>query len=313
MGIKHRTLTEFATLFAGREEAYFMSTGKNGVAMYEPVTLRTFSRHLSGDLQMGTYPVLDNCKCKWGCIDIDEDNMELAKDVQTAWIYKGIPAWIERSRSKGYHVWTFSKEWINAEIMRCAGLFVAQIIKWHDNIDLKEVNPKNTNPNKTGKKLINTVRLPYPATASNGRMTIVDPYSLQDISLSDFCREAISTASSTESLEDIAYLYKSWRQEQSANQRYVGLTSEIDTNTITHRGIGTSRQQAAQILIGKRTALHGERDNQFYTMARFLFSQGVEYDEAARSIQRAWEEHTEDNVDFPLEVAMEKLQRVYGQ
>lgn len=310
--VKHKTLTEFATLFAGRGEAYFMSTGKNGVAIYEHVTLRTFARHLSSDLQIGTYPVLDNCKCRWGCIDIDEDNIELAQNIHTVWTYEGIPAWIERSRSKGYHIWTFSKEWIDAQVMRGAGLYVAHIAEMYCDVKLNEVNPKNTNPNKTGKKLINTVRLPYPATANNGRMTVVDPYTLQDIPLSDFCHEAYSSAVVQDEFQRVCSLFESWRKEQNSLERFKGLAQSIGYSTSKAGNYGTSRQTAVQILQGKMTAVNGERDNQFYTMARFLHGQGIEYDEAARSIQRAWEEHTEDNTDFPLEIAMEKLQRVYG-
>jgi hypothetical protein len=67
----------------------------------------------------------------------------------------GIEAWIERSRSKGYHVWVFASDWCAAEQMRRMLLGACELA----GVPSKEVNPKSIS--LTPEQLGNFVRLPY--------------------------------------------------------------------------------------------------------------------------------------------------------
>lgn len=157
MGVVDR----FANLFAGRTDAY----GSNdGGCVRLPVTRATWERHLAGVEPIGIYPLVNGwdadgrfgvqAEVKWGCSDIDVDDLTAATNLHRALKVLGLTSWVERSRSKGYHVWVFADEWVPAQDMRNALLLAHQLIE----LPPKEVNPKQTG----GVELGNYVRLPYP-------------------------------------------------------------------------------------------------------------------------------------------------------
>lgn len=156
---------QFAELFAGRTDAY----GSNaGGCVRQPVTRSTWERHLSGEEPIGIYPLItglllsvehrvygmDGNYVRWGCSDIDVEDLTAAVNLHKALKVLGLTSWVERSRSKGYHVWVFASEWVPAQDMRHALLLAHQLIELHP----KEVNPKQVG----GVELGNYVRLPYP-------------------------------------------------------------------------------------------------------------------------------------------------------
>lgn len=131
--------------------------------------------HLLGKAGIGVYPYNHHAAAvRWGCVDFDEgdtaswDYATRLRDVLRA---LSIDAWIERSRSKGYHVWVFAKEWTPAAWMRQALIAACDI----GSIPHKEVNPKSETLDDD--QLGNFVRLPYKGTFGGeptDRQTIVD-------------------------------------------------------------------------------------------------------------------------------------------
>ena len=147
-------LEDFVQLFRGRGDAY---GGWEGVCIRKPLTIDTFERHLDGSELFGVYPLVpyeEAWGCVWGCSDIDVDDLDAARNLQTAFAVKGIHAWVERTR-KGYHVWVFANSLVPATTMRRAFLAAHQAIQY----PAKEVNPKQEDP---GAGFGNYVRLPYP-------------------------------------------------------------------------------------------------------------------------------------------------------
>lgn len=304
--MKPTAAINFAALFGGRTDAYFLSLAKGGRAIWAPVTLTTFARHLEGTQEVGTYPVLDDASCRWGCIDIDMADDEakayqLATDVQSVWRFYGVTAWVERSRSKGFHVWTFSRHWVSAQVMRQAGLWVAKVA----DLDPKtEVNPKNDAPWLTSTGLVNTVRLPYSGRANPGRMVMVDDQGTA-IPLEAFISSALPLRAQRTSLLACA---RSWQQSQAAERYKAQPVSLAGTRKL--QGTATTKQEAAKIIHGTTRPAVGERDNQFYTMAKYLHGVGVPIDDALAIIEQRWSEI--DNSGFPLGVALEKVRRTYA-
>lgn len=149
---------QFATLFAGRPDAY---GGDEGRAIYQPVTVETYENHLTGIEPIGIYPIAHAADgtlwVRWGCCDIDTGDWSEAHLLATALAGMGLLPHVERSRSKGWHIWIFADQPVQAWQMRRA-LKVAYAA-----IDLpaKEANPKQESlrPNQLG----NYVRLPYKA------------------------------------------------------------------------------------------------------------------------------------------------------
>lgn len=116
--------------------------------------------HLSGLTGIGVYPVNHEHgnAVRWGCIDLDDGEVESwsnALNVRELLADLELPVWLERSRSKGYHVWLFCGDWVDARWMRRLLLGACQSV----GAPSKEVNPKaeKTNPDQLG----NFVRLPY--------------------------------------------------------------------------------------------------------------------------------------------------------
>ena len=140
----------FMSLFGGRTDAH--GTWEGG-SKKSPVSYETFARHLYGEELIGIYPLTDGSTVRWGCSDIDIDDLDSARNLQVAFGMKSIPSFVEKT-VRGFHVWVFANDWIPAPIMRRAFLSAHEVI----GLPPKEVNPKQEEANGLG----NYVRLPYP-------------------------------------------------------------------------------------------------------------------------------------------------------
>lgn len=275
------------------------------MAVWAPVTLPLFAKHLAGDIEIGTYPVTDSAHCRWGCIDIDtgqdDEAWELACDVRKAWAFFGVTAWVERSRSKGFHIWVFSQTWISASVMRDAGRYIASVVE----LDPKtEVNPKNEAPWLTKTGLVNTVRTPYSGQAKPGRMVMVDEGGC-DLSVDAFTDAACSSRTNPSVLRGLA---ESMRLADKIKRQKLEASSCAGAGYRPGRSV--QYQEAAQILNKQRPAVAGQRDQQFFTMANLLHGTGTSYELACRIITDVWATNT-DTDGFPLSQALAKVERVY--
>jgi hypothetical protein len=121
------------------------------------LTVDTFKRHLDGTEKIGVYPIVTTASgdlCIWGCIDIDTDDLDGARNLQTILKARNITTFVERTR-KGYHVWCFAESLVLASTMRRALLAAHQTL----NYPAKEVNPKQERLARG--QVGNYVRLPY--------------------------------------------------------------------------------------------------------------------------------------------------------
>ena len=140
-----------------------------------PGFVEVCAKHLTEQAApIGVYPLLrreDGVHCVyWGCVDFDEGeeaSLIHAKNLELVLNRTQIKGWVERSRSKGYHVWVFFQEAMRATDVRNGLLAACGIVA----APVKEVNPKQTE--LTGKGWGNGVRLPYPAGRQPGRNVIL--------------------------------------------------------------------------------------------------------------------------------------------
>ena len=173
---------DYIDLFQGNTSA--VGTEEGGCLRIDPNDWALLVKgHLHGsNTPIGVYPMVstddlltpEDCvapvevwRVKWGCIDFDEGEEESwahAVNVASAASAMGLYGWIERSRSKGYHAWFFSADWVPAVDMRRALLGLAQVV----GAPTKEINPKQTTlkPGQLG----NYVRLPYPGALTDSFM-----------------------------------------------------------------------------------------------------------------------------------------------
>lgn len=117
---------------------------------------------------MGIYPIVqratdtDVLRVKWGCCDIDTGDWNEAYKLGYALEGMGMLPWIERSRSKGWHIWVFSEDWVEAwEMRRALKVAYAAI-----GLPAKEANPKSEKLRQN--QLGNYVRLPYKGWFAEG-------------------------------------------------------------------------------------------------------------------------------------------------
>jgi superfamily II DNA or RNA helicase len=134
----------FASLFGARTDVYATRwensvTGKAGWLpavrgkwskgtrhqdrTYLPLTARVVTRHLSGDVHLGLYPLLDGDRCWWLAVDFDGPAamLDALAYVKAARALE-VPAGLEVSRSGlGAHVWIFFTEPLAAEVARRLG------------------------------------------------------------------------------------------------------------------------------------------------------------------------------------------------
>ena len=156
-------LERFIALFDGNETAIGTEEGGCLRSITEQDWANHMRDHLTGaSPPIGVYPMVSN-EVKWGCVDFDEGDEESlvhARNLQNILFAVGITSWIERSRSKGYHVWVFATEWVDAVTMRHALWWAADTV----GAPTREVNPKQTE--LLDGQLGNYVRLPYPGMLS---------------------------------------------------------------------------------------------------------------------------------------------------
>ena len=176
----------FATLFRGGS----IASDEPGVAnSFRPMELPSGAhapasgpgfteicvKHLTEpDAPIGVYPLLRRedgiHSVHWGCVDFDEGeeaSLIYAKNLELVLNRMQIKGWIERSRSKGYHVWVFFQEAMPAADVRNGLLAACDVV----DAPAKEVNPKQIQ--LTGKGWGNGVRLPYPAGRQTDRNVIL--------------------------------------------------------------------------------------------------------------------------------------------
>jgi len=227
----------FGNVFQGFPHAYGTDSGGCRGA---PVSTELLERHLEGSEMIGIYPMVydplkrrsgpagfiqsdpdadprpiypdmerDLWMCTWGAIDIDEGDVDsevIAKNAVKLFSALGITAWLERSRSKGYHVWVFADEWIPVTLMRKALQGVMQLAGG----DYDAVYPKSDwLDGPPG----NYIRLPYGGNRPYGRQIMLkfdlwNPESGETYDIWDFIIEAEAERTTLEDLERAAELYQ---------------------------------------------------------------------------------------------------------
>lgn len=147
-------IDDFVTLFRGRGDCY---GSDEGGCVRKPLERQTFVDHLEGRSGIGVYPAVPSSTpfCVWGCSDIDVEDLPSARLLQRTLKTAGVMSWVERSRSKGYHVWVFAQDRVPAEDMRRMLLAAHQVADY----PAREVNPKQSDV--SAHKVGNYVRLPY--------------------------------------------------------------------------------------------------------------------------------------------------------
>jgi len=196
MNDRSDVVKDFASLFAGRTDAY---GSWEGGCVKEPVTQLRYLRHLWAQEYIGIYPLTDDNMVYWGCSDIDVNDIDQARNLQTALHIKDVQSWVEKT-IKGFHVWVFADKAVDAWVMRRALLAAHAAVR----VPAREVNPKQELASGYG----NYVRLPYPGALfeSPAHRYMMDSHD-NPIDIDVFVTTAIAKRTVREKLLPLAELY----------------------------------------------------------------------------------------------------------
>jgi putative DNA primase/helicase len=172
-------ITLFKQTFQGRTEAYGAEPGQ---CVKEPLNDAVIEAHLTGQKRIGVYPlapdIMSGSGTWWVAADIDDDDINLAVLFWELLEHIAIPCYIERSKSKGYHIWTFFSEPIEARRARGLMKYAIEGIERDTGFTIKELFPKqDTIKNQDGSfGFGNYIYLPlFGASVKNGRTVFLNP------------------------------------------------------------------------------------------------------------------------------------------
>ena len=120
-------IERFKNIFTGLERAHGVTiaedTNGNGTKIKgksfvkrQPVTDELWQKHLDGKENLGIIPINDDNQCRWGCIDIDQYNLDHKEVIKNVKKIKA-PMIVFRSKSGGAHVFLFTKENIPVKLV----------------------------------------------------------------------------------------------------------------------------------------------------------------------------------------------------
>jgi len=163
----------FASLFTGLKNVYGTYDRQSGKVRQakETVTDEVIANHLTGRQSYGVY-LLVNDRTKAIAVDFDTHELRIpAQFIKTAQEY-GISAYIERSKSKGYHVWIFFEE--NGVLAVNARLIVNHILAQIGRPNIEVFPKRDSLDNKVSYG--NFINAPlFGASVADGRTVFVDP------------------------------------------------------------------------------------------------------------------------------------------
>jgi len=227
--LTEQLLEDYISLFRGRGDCY---GAWEGGCVREELTRQHFREHLTTGPHIGVYPCVPykgQTMCVWGCSDIDYDSPEDAWLLADAFSVVEVKSWVEKTR-RGYHVWVFTPQLIEAKYMR--RMFLAA----HDVVQLppKEVNPKQES--LATSQVGNYVRLPYPNVGS-GQRVMVDK-SGNEIQFDRFLWEARENLTPSDRITKLASMYRPPQAEVRQYSEPSGdLRNAVSRLTTTGRAI----------------------------------------------------------------------------
>lgn len=306
--VSHDIILKFAHLFHGRLDAYGTETGgceRASLPTWEGYIDRVYA-HLNGNTPLGVYPMVPDTGShvvRWGCVDFDEGvevSFVHAMNLKNTLAVLGVTAFVERSRSKGYHVWVFVDGHVPAITMRRALLGATQIAQ----APLKEINPKSEF--LVDGKIGNYVRLPYPKGCGDRRVVVDD--NDNRMRMSDFVAAASSSLTSPQLLAELTSLWDPPVKAAPPKPH-----THIRQATFPDSPVVTRISGLARTIINEGPLEGSDRSGTLWRLANILFSDGLDRDEAASMLylaDEAWGKYAARGDLSPLE---KMLDEVYSQ
>ncbi len=215
---RHAVAEHFSALFPGRTDVW---GALHGQAVKEQVTLNHYRRHLEGQTSLGIYPLRPDGLVRWLAVDIDQPDPDLPLAVMDALYGLGINrgVYLERSKSKDYHVPILLSDWTPAvDIRRIARAAVSRA-GLHTKTEIFPKQDRLTPETPYG----NYLNLPYfGGDNPEGRRMVLNPRDLTPVPLKAWLEtvETFPTGS-------LPLVLDALPREPEASQRQGHPTSEV--------------------------------------------------------------------------------------
>jgi len=183
--------------------------------------------HLWTGPSVGVYPLVlhdEEFQVHWGCVDWDvgpQESYVHAKNVRMALAQLGVVGWVERSRSKGFHLWVFFTDAVPAVEARRGLIAVCDLV----DAPTTEVNPKQVE--LSGRGWGNGVRLPYGHLRQRGGANeITNPdATISIVPVTQFVPQAMETRVTSDDWKAVTAL---WRPPEPPRRVVTGPTPSTD-------------------------------------------------------------------------------------
>ena len=238
--------------------------------------------HLLREPAIGVYPLFhqgDGFKVYWGCVDWDsglQESFVHARNVHEVLRQVGVTSHVERSRSKGYHLWVFFTKEMPAPDVRMGLIAACDVV----GAPTKEVNPKQVKLSDRGWG--NGVRLPYGKNRPKGghnEMTNPDA-TISMIPVHAFTKKAMESLVTPEAWEAVTALYsppEALPEEEGMPQAAAG--------GVALRGLpGAIRKNGPRRTPDKP---HGDRSATLFSLACAMIRDGYELPVIAGELELA--------------------------
>ncbi len=291
--IDSQVVFDFALLFRGGKVAIDDPADSKGFRPWQTDSggfvaadgkdfLEVVEDHLLREPAIGVYPLFhqgDGFKVYWGCVDWDSGLRESfvhARNVHEVLRQVGITSHVERSRSKGYHLWVFFTEEMPAFDVRTGLMAACNVV----GAPTKEVNPKQVELSDRGWG--NGVRLPYGKNRPKGghnEMTNPDA-TISMIPVHAFTKAAMESLVTPEAWEAVTALYSPPEAPFGDEQMPDDTTHGVDL-----RGLpGAIRKNGPRTTPDKP---HGDRSATLFSLACAMIRDGYELNVVAGELEGA--------------------------
>ncbi len=238
--------------------------------------------HLLCGPHVGVYPLFQlgpYFKVYWGCVDWDsgpEESLVHARNVHEALRQLDVVSHVERSRSKGFHLWVFFTEAMPAHAVR-EGLFAACDVV---GAPTKEVNPKQVELSDRGWG--NGVRLPYGVNRQRGGFNeMMNPNAtISMIPVHAFTKNAMATLVTPEAWEAVTALYSPPEALPGAEEM-----PEPAMEVVSLRGLSAVIRKNGPRCTSDKP--HGDRSATLFSLACAMIREGYELNVVAGELEGA--------------------------
>jgi len=243
---------KFREIFDGLQSAYgqTVKTGeirtrdgkhetKNNIIRAQPHDI-LYQKHLNGEEPaLGIIPLNEDNKCKWGCVDIDQYDLDHKQIIEKT---KDLPTQLFRSKSGGGHLFLFTHVWVPASLMRQK----LKMIAAHIGHGGAEIYPKQ-DQRKSEKSVGNYLNLPYFGGDITTRYAFTED--AKSMELKEFYDVYDKIALSEEQLKDLVVAsVKKGKEQKETNVDFEGIPPCLRT-MLTNK-IGTGHRNDGMFHLG---------------------------------------------------------------